>query len=364
MNLNATMLIGKRQLPFIFSIGLLIVLSILYFAFTERHLIEEHLIPGIITTAVTFLLFLFTLVNFMITSFIDPGFYPINTDNDEYEVFVHGFNKPTVVRGGYTHSMRWCDDCKHYRPPRSHHCTICEMCVEQFDHHCPWVDNCVGVKNYRYFFLFVTSLLVYIIVGWCLTVVAIVLKRNELLQVIPEFILSVLLIIVFIPVIILWGFHIYLVAIGKTTFEHIKSEGPSPYDRGFFCNLFLLFFTPSHPKYHKYTYSKETKRIIDDLNRDRSAETFTQLDTQHIKSKADITLHLPSCQMNINSSDYTANMNSIPNFQQYYLPRDDSKINMYNPHLDTIVLNDSNQHLHIPLNTTFSVPKSVISTDI
>lgn len=53
------------------------------------------------------------------------------------------------------------------------------FCQQLFDHHCPWVDNCIGKKNYRYFFFFVTSLSLHILSVIGFTILFVVKKKNE-----------------------------------------------------------------------------------------------------------------------------------------------------------------------------------------
>ncbi|KAK5880864.1 hypothetical protein CesoFtcFv8_021726 [Champsocephalus esox] len=47
-----------------------------------------------------------------------------------------------------------CKKCITPKPPRTHHCSICNQCVLKMDHHCPWLNNCVGHFNHRYFLSF------------------------------------------------------------------------------------------------------------------------------------------------------------------------------------------------------------------
>lgn len=50
--------------------------------------------------------------------------------------------------------------CDGYVGDRSKHCGDCNRCVDVFDHHCKWMNNCIGQKNYRAFVVLVTMIMI------------------------------------------------------------------------------------------------------------------------------------------------------------------------------------------------------------
>lgn len=83
--------------------------------------------------------------------------------------------------------MKYCLPCNFYsglivRPPRTSHCSDCGLCVEKFDHHCPWVGTCIGKKNYRVYLAFLfstTSLIVFNLLFAILQLIEIVKAKQK-----------------------------------------------------------------------------------------------------------------------------------------------------------------------------------------
>jgi len=220
------LVIGADFTFFVFTNGMMILATILWLVYIGMGLGYIYVLVGLLLISIAFC--------FMhMAAWIDPGFIPranepCPEDQDELE----------RSDGG-----KYCDTCRIWRPPRAKHCRFCDACVDQFDHHCPWIGTCVGGRNYRYFMYFLLGISVYS--GYCFTTGIIYLiqcakqlandynsKHTIVESWVDEFssalydnilatILTILAGFTFLSVVSLALYHFHLISVGETTNENI-----------------------------------------------------------------------------------------------------------------------------------------------
>eukprot|EP00357_Protocruzia_adherens_P032504 CAMPEP_0115002942 /NCGR_PEP_ID=MMETSP0216-20121206/18302_1 /TAXON_ID=223996 /ORGANISM="Protocruzia adherens, Strain Boccale" /LENGTH=580 /DNA_ID=CAMNT_0002368625 /DNA_START=35 /DNA_END=1777 /DNA_ORIENTATION=+ len=228
----------------IITFVLINIASLLYLIFTFPYFAEKTsaalwFIPAVLLVVVNASLFA--------TATSDPGIVPKQDSakckySDNYfghQVFVA---KPARLSvNGHLVKLKYCTTCNIYRPPRCSHCSVCDNCVQEFDHHCPWVGNCIGKRNYKYFYTFVVSLAMCCILYLTTTIIHIVDLSNEALdddedlsgfegfieaieQAPISLILALFVFFWMFFVLGLCGFHAYLITTNQTTHEQLKGS--------------------------------------------------------------------------------------------------------------------------------------------
>ncbi|EAA14821.2 AGAP008928-PA, partial [Anopheles gambiae str. PEST] len=95
-------------------------------------------------------------ISWIIANRRDPGYIPLNSDTYYRAIkqipYFDKWKKRNIILS------RLCHSCRCLRPLRAKHCRICNRCVSYFDHHCPFIYNCVGLRNRMWFLLFVLSI--------------------------------------------------------------------------------------------------------------------------------------------------------------------------------------------------------------
>ncbi|XP_061456123.1 palmitoyltransferase ZDHHC4 [Rhineura floridana] len=134
--------------------------------FMVLHLVLEALVYGEFSWEVfgycqelqfstLFLLFPYFLLTvnvgfFILCSRTNPG--TITKSNQALFLHVYAYDGVMFEKGVE------CSTCKVRKPARSKHCGVCNSCVHRFDHHCVWVNNCIGAFNIRHFLVYLLTL--------------------------------------------------------------------------------------------------------------------------------------------------------------------------------------------------------------
>ncbi|XP_042401493.1 probable protein S-acyltransferase 7 [Zingiber officinale] len=214
---------------------------------------------GSIRAAISLALTAIAMANLILASTKDPGIVARNEASSLEELGISvGTRSRMVSIGGTMVKIKCCRICKIYRPPRSCHCAVCDNCVEKFDHHCPWINQCIGLRNYRYYLVSVSSALVLFVYIFAFAWWEIRKKwlnaRMGLLQLLgdaPETFLLALfsfMVICFLGGIII--FHSYLIASNQTARENFKqryAHAANPYDKGVLRNIKEALFARLPP---------------------------------------------------------------------------------------------------------------------
>eukprot|EP00183_Erythrolobus_madagascarensis_P001200 CAMPEP_0185847448 /NCGR_PEP_ID=MMETSP1354-20130828/2719_1 /TAXON_ID=708628 /ORGANISM="Erythrolobus madagascarensis, Strain CCMP3276" /LENGTH=374 /DNA_ID=CAMNT_0028547743 /DNA_START=179 /DNA_END=1303 /DNA_ORIENTATION=+ len=290
---------------------------------------------GFIILALALPLSLTSLISFTLAVTDDPGIIPrahsappeISSDPSFPRELPTSLNNTPI-------KLKYCETCRHWRPPRCVHCFQCNNCVERMDHHCPWLGNCVGRRNYRSFFVFVSSTALLCVYVMATIVLQLTLNTRRFLSLNADdaeystaeafasalgFWGSGVLLVVFVFVLLafgftggLTGFHLFLMWRNVTTNEFIKKtygkrNELNPYEeRGVGAWSERLMARKTHSKLKREYDGRKTDVDVDAL----VEEGVRRLKEAEDKNKAvEIRVELPSEDCLKRSDDHEAAAN-------------------------------------------------------
>ncbi|CAK1581866.1 unnamed protein product [Parnassius mnemosyne] len=196
------------------------------------------------------ILYISHIISHIIAILLDPAEEELRkrevNDIPEFDRSIHAH----VIENGRCHL------CNIYTSnKKTKHCGICNKCVYRFDHHCKWLNNCIGQRNYAVFIICViTSALIALLTAClCVTDVILFFTYPQLLSMQAQNFINCtssiqsqdivkfcknsiaflsLLLIIFISalaiscaLIHLICFHVYIAILGLTTYEYIMTTG-------------------------------------------------------------------------------------------------------------------------------------------
>mmetsp|Transcript_58883 Transcript_58883/g.113556 ORF Transcript_58883/g.113556 Transcript_58883/m.113556 type:complete len:356 (+) Transcript_58883:147-1214(+) len=206
-----------------------------------------------------------------------------------------------------TGMRRHCKWCGKYKPDRTHHCRVCRTCILKMDHHCPWIYNCVGFANYKFFFLllFYSALDCHFIVWTMFESLRRCIDKPETHFATMFFTLFGKTLAFFLSMLItaFFGFHNMLMLKAMTTIEFCEKSWPrregecgrsyelSIYDAGWLGNIkailgdnvLLWFFPCSRPSGDGLNFVSEETRLTKNMESGKGIRRRTHQKAQRVQ---------------------------------------------------------------------------------
>lgn len=157
----------NKYIKFISLIILSIVITLSLIGLFIPYLQEEgYLLPMFeymfsITTIIYLILYSYII-------FSDPGI--IKKQNNDTWI--------DIINSGKALN-KMCPYCMVEQGKFTKHCFLCNKCIEVFDHHCHWINNCVGHLNKPWFLLFIISLLMTLAVDSFISFNVLLVQSNK-----------------------------------------------------------------------------------------------------------------------------------------------------------------------------------------
>jgi len=209
---------------------------------------------GVAYVIVFHLLFVLGMISFVRAVTTDPGRIPdswvVGSEDAEAAAFFPQLQTLEVKHDG---TRRICRKSKPnvYKPDRAHYCKMLSRCVLKMDHFCPWLNNCIGFYNHKFFYLFIfymMSLVLFMLGTMTPTFVHDVTDVSDVdVDFSKEFRVTLtylILCLLAVGLVGFWGFHTYLLASNYTTIEFLEKRGCNPppdhvnrYDIGMWGNI-------------------------------------------------------------------------------------------------------------------------------
>ncbi|KAE9619346.1 hypothetical protein Lal_00047433 [Lupinus albus] len=220
--MNPMMVKAKRFL----SLPVLAVFLLMFFVYyTTIFIFIDHWVglqssPGTFNASIFTVFASISIFSFFVCVLSDPGHVPLSYLPD-LETTTNESAKDNAER-------KKCDKCFAYKPPRTHHCRVCRRCVLKMDHHCLWINNCVGYWNYKAFFVFALYATIASIHSMVLFICCVLQKdwdsaKGSSLKIFYVM-YGTMVMALTITLLTLSGWHIYLTLHNMTTIEYYEGK--------------------------------------------------------------------------------------------------------------------------------------------